>query len=146
MSTDPTLTHPPLGDEPERTAAQRELRAVLGDLFEHSETLVRQEVALGKAEITQRVDKAKVALRHGAISAGLFYAAYLTALATVVLLLAEWMAPWIASLVVAVAASAGAVVFTLLGKRALDEVKAPLSSDTQPHMSSSSLTRQRAHS
>jgi hypothetical protein len=120
---------------------------VLADLIEHSETLLRQEVELGKAELTHRVDRAKVALRHGAISAGLFYAAYLTTLATIVLLLAEWMAPWISALVVAVAATAGAGVFTFLGKQALDDVKSPApSEDNTSRKSSSSLTRQRAHS
>lgn len=147
MNRDPSLPHPSLGDEPASPATERELRAVLGDLFEHSETLVRQEVELGKAELHLRVDRAKVALRRGAISAGLYYAAYLTTLATLVLLLAEWMAPWIAALIVAVVAGAGAVVFTRLGKEALDDVKRPaLPHTSQPHMSSSSLTRQRAHS
>ena len=120
---------------------------MLADLVEHSETLLRQEVELGKAELKHRVDRAKVALRHGAISAGLFYAAYLTTLATIVLLLAEWMAPWISALVVAVAATAGAAVFTFLGKQALDDVKSPApSEDNTTRKSSSSLTRQRAHS
>lgn len=148
MSQDPNLLRPPLGAVPPSTpGSERELRALLADLYVHGETLVRQEVELGKAELTNRVDKAKVALRRGAISAGLYYAAYLTTLATIVLLLAEWMAPWIAALVVAVAAGAGAVVFTLLGKQALDDVKRPVLADesTSPK-SSSSLTRQRAHS
>ncbi|HEX6243112.1 MAG TPA: phage holin family protein [Polyangiales bacterium] len=110
---------------------------MLADLFEHSETLVRQEVELGKAEIALRVEKAKAAALRGAISAGLYHAAYLTTLATVVLLLCEWVAPWLASLIVALVASAGAVVFTLLGRQALHEIKDP--PETRPIM------RQRAH-
>ncbi|HKO92856.1 MAG TPA: phage holin family protein, partial [Polyangiaceae bacterium] len=76
---------------------ERELKAVLADLVDHSQTLVRQEIELGKAELNLRIDKAKVALLRGALSAALYYAAYLATLATVVLLLAEWLAPWIAA-------------------------------------------------
>lgn len=126
-------------------AGDRQLRAVLADLFEHTETLVRQEVELGKAEIHVRVDKAKAALVHGAISAGLYYAAYLTTLATLVLALSEWLPGWAAALVIAVAASAGAVVFTMLGKKALDEVKQPPQTESS-HAYSRPQLRQRAQS
>lgn len=146
MSEDPTLTRPPLG-APVSHETERELRALLGDLFEHSEVLLRQEVELGKAELHLRVEKGKQALRRGAISAGLFYAAYLTTLTTLVLVLCQWMMPWLAALIVAVVASGGAVVFSLLGKQALDDAKHPsLPHTSTPHMSSRSLTRERAHS
>jgi hypothetical protein len=62
----------------------------------------------------------------------------LTTLATLVLLLSEWVAPWIASLIIALLASAGAVVFTLLGRQALHEIKDP--PETRP------ILRHRAHS
>lgn len=140
-----------LGDRPGSelrpgAGAERELKAVLGDLFEHSETLVRQEIALGKAELDTRMEKAKTALMRGVISAGLYHAAYLTTLATLVLLLAQWVAPWAAALIIALAASAGAVVFTLLGRQALHEVKDP--PETRPAMRSNRMrsdTAQRAH-
>ena len=105
--------------------SQRELKAVLADLVDHSETLVRQEIELGKAELNLRVEKAKVALLRGAISAALYYAAYLATLATLVLVLATWVAAWLAALIVALVAGAGAAVFTLLGWQAVKQVKHP---------------------
>lgn len=103
-----------------RNHGERELKMVLADLVEHSQTLARQELALLKAEYEARLSSGKAALRDAAMSFGLFYAAYLTILATLVLLLAQWTPPWVASLIVAVAASGGAVLFTWLGKQAYD--------------------------
>jgi len=134
LSTSSDLSTPRIQAEP---GSERELKAVLANLVEHSETLVRQEIELGKAELNLRVDKAKVALRRGAISAALYYAAYLTTLVSLVLLLAEWLAPWLSALIVALIASAGAVVFTLLGRQALEQVK-------HPH-ETRSFTGRRAH-
>lgn len=122
--------------------SERELKSVLASLVEHSETLVRQEIALGKAELDLRMQQAKQALVRGAICAGLFHAAYLTTLATLVLLFSEWVAPWVASLIIALVASAGAAVFTLLGKEALQRIKHPPErhpSETRP------ILQRRAH-
>jgi hypothetical protein len=102
---------------------ERELKSVIADLWQHSETLVHQELALAKAEFETHVARAKTAIVRGAISAGLYYAAYLTTLATLVLALAQWLPPWLASLIVASAASAGAFVFTRLGKESLKALR-----------------------
>jgi hypothetical protein len=123
---------------PTEPGNDRELKALLADLVEHSETLVRQEVALGKAELNLRIDKAKVALLRAAVTVALYYAAYLTTLATLVLLLATWVAAWVAALIVALIASAGAVVFTLLSRQALEQVK-------HPHEHPSFIPGRRAH-
>jgi hypothetical protein len=101
------------------TQDERHLQGVIADLWQHSETLVRQEIALAKAEYEARLVHAKAAFVRGAISAGLFYAAYLTTLATLVFVLVQWLAPWLAALIVALVACAGAVVFSWLGKQAL---------------------------
>jgi len=113
--------------------SERQLKAVLADLFEHSETLVRQEVELGKAELNTRVEAGKAALIRGAIAGGLYLAAYHTALATVVLLLALWVTPWLAALIVCVLASSGAVLFTRLGQKALTQVRSPEQQRTFTH-------------
>lgn len=125
---------------------RRELQAVLADLWQHSETLVRQEVELLKAEYEARSTHAKAAVQRAAISLGLFHAAYLTTLATLVLLLAVWIEPWAASLIVAVGASAGAFVFALLGKRELRRTTEPMKMPERPQQHGHALGRQRAHS
>jgi Flp pilus assembly protein TadB len=124
-----------------RSDGERELKSVVADLWEHSETLVRQELALVKAEYEARLAHAKAALQHGVISLGLFHAAYLTTLATLVLLLAQWLPPWTASLIIAIGASAAAFVFTRLSKRALAEATQPLASQSDQQRA-----RQHAHS
>jgi hypothetical protein len=138
----PELSAPPVELATPRVptvpGSDRELKALLADLVDHSETLVRQEFELGKTELNLRVEKAKLALLHGAISAALYYAAYLTTLACLVLLLAQWVAAWLAALIVALVASAGAAVFTLLGRKALEQVK-------HPHQTIRSFTGERAH-
>jgi hypothetical protein len=126
-----------------------ELRRVLGDLWQHSETLVRQELALAKAEYEVRLAQGKAAVRRAGIAAGLFHAAYLSTLATIVLVLAQWLEPWLASLVVAIGASAGAFTFAWAGKQAAENAVAPLEKDAGPsniqHRHNHSVGRQRAH-
>ena len=121
---------------------ERQLKSVIGDLWEHSETLVRQELLLVKAEYEARMMHAKDAVQRGAIALGLSHAAYLTTLATLVLLLAQWLEPWIASLIIAIGASAGAFVFSRLGKKALDEATRPLERQQNHPIA----PRRRAHS
>lgn len=137
MSSEPVEAHK-ASSQSVASPDERHLKAVLGDLFEHTQVLVRQEIELGKAEVEVRVANAKAALVRGAIAAGLFYAAYLTSLTSLVLLLAQWMPAWFGALIVALLASAGAVIFTRLGQASVQAVKHP--SET------SSITRQRAHS
>jgi hypothetical protein len=125
---------------------ERALQALLADLWQHSETLVRQELALAKAEYEVRVANAKVAVRRSAISLGLFHAAYLTTLATLALALAEWLAPWLASLIIAVGASGGALIFAWLGVRAAKVATSPPESQQSHHRGQHhQLRRQRAH-
>jgi hypothetical protein len=112
---------------------ERQLAAVVADLWEHSETLIRQELALVKAEYEARAIHAKAALQHSAISIGLFHAAYLTTLAMLLLLLAKWLDPSLAALILAIGASAGAFVFTRLGKQALNEAIKPSQQNPSHH-------------
>jgi hypothetical protein len=126
---------------------RRELQAVLADMWQHSETLMRQELELLKAEYEARAIHAKAAIQQGAISLGLVHAAYLTTLATLVLVLAQWIEPWAASLIVAIAAGAGAYVFSRFGKRELQLATAPSKSpDRQRAHHGHALGRPRAHS
>ena len=105
--------------------SEPELKAIVSDLWHNSERLVQQELQLALSELNVGVDKAKVALRQAAIAGGLFHAAYLTTLATLVLLLSEVLAPWLAALLVALVASAGAYAFSRASKRSAQQVAHP---------------------
>lgn len=76
----------------------------LGDLFTElaGETgnLVRQEVALAQAEITQKVTKAGKNVGYLAVGGAVAYMAVLAVTAAVVLLLAQFLPAWLAALVV----------------------------------------------
>jgi hypothetical protein len=128
-----------------RQEGERALQSLLADLWVHSETLVRQEISLAKAEYEVRVANAKMAVRRGAISFGLFHAAYLTTLATLVLALAQWLEPWLASMIIAIGAAAGASIFTWLGVRAAEAVIAPPAHKQSDHREQHQLKRQQAH-
>jgi hypothetical protein len=80
------------------------LRRLVDDLS----ILMRKELALARAEISQSIDEAKTGLAGAAIGGAVLYAGLLTLLAAVVLLLAEVMPAWGAALLVgAIAAIAG---------------------------------------
>lgn len=108
-------------------SAQREpeLKAIVTDLWQNSERLVQQELQLALSELDLRVQKGKVALRQGAIAGGLFHAAYLTALATLVLLLAKVLAPWLATLAVSLVAGAAAYAFSRRSKHTAQQAAHP---------------------
>lgn len=82
------------------TSSQREVGAIVADVWENAEKLVRQELELGLAELDRRVDKLKIGLTTAAIGGAVLYGGVLTLLAAVVLGLSEVMAPWLAALIV----------------------------------------------
>ncbi len=99
----PGLREQPIGD-------------LLKQLSEQTSTLVRQELDLAKAEMTQKGKEA-------GLGAGLFGAAGITGLlalgaltACLILALATFLEPWIAALIVALVLGAVAGVLALTGK------------------------------
>lgn len=83
---------------------------------EQTQRLIRQELALAKLEVSEKV-------KHAGIGAGMFGAAGLIAIlalgtlvATLVLVLATAMDAWLAALIVTVALLALAAVLALAGK------------------------------
>ncbi|HTU57648.1 MAG TPA: phage holin family protein [Polyangiales bacterium] len=123
MNEHPTATT--VRNESGEDVPQRQLTGVVVDLWSHADALIRQELALVKAEYEARLQTAKAALLRGTIAAALFYAAYLTTLAGIVLVLAQWVPAWLAALVVGAIAAAGAVSYVHLTKRALDATTRP---------------------
>jgi VIT1/CCC1 family predicted Fe2+/Mn2+ transporter len=91
--------------EPELSVSgEREVGAIVADMWENGEKLARQEIALGLAELQVRADKLKKSLLDGAIMGAIYNAGAMVLLAAIVLGLSEVMAPWLAALLVAVAA------------------------------------------
>lgn len=114
---------------------ERDLRSEgTGELFkqlsEQTSTLVRQEVALAKAELSEKGKQA-------GIGAGMFGAAGLVGVtaffaltAALILLLGTAMAAWVAALIVAVVYGVIAAVTGLAGKNRVQEAAPPAPEQT----------------
>ena len=98
----------------------RSLGELFSDLAQETSTLVRQEVALAKTEMSHKASRAG---RHiGVLAAGgaVAYAGLLAILAGVIVLLDNVMPLWASALLVGVVV---AVVGYLLARRAIDALK-----------------------
>jgi hypothetical protein len=106
-------------------ARDRGLGELVKDLASQTSTLVRQEIQLAQAEVTQ---KGKVAgkgagMLAGAAVAGLLALGALTA--ALIALLDEWMSPWLAALIVMALWAIVAAVLAKAGQKALKEATPP---------------------
>ena len=106
----------------------RSLGQLFGDLSRQMGTLVQQEIALAKTEMTSRVTSVgRDAAMLGA-GAALAHAALLIGLVTVALILAELgLQPWLAFLIVTLAVGAIAAVLIQRGREQLQHA------DVTPH-------------
>jgi hypothetical protein len=82
--------------------SERPLGELVSELWENSETLVRQEFRLALVELDTRIDQAKVGLINAALGGAVLYAGMLAIVAALILLLAELMAPWLAAVLVGI--------------------------------------------
>ena len=102
---------------------QKEERS-LGDLFSElaaeTGTLVRQEVALAQAEITDKATRVGKNVGYLAVGGAVGYAALLAILTAVILGLSVWIPAWAAALAVGVLV--GIVAFVLISS-ALSELR-----------------------
>jgi MFS family permease len=102
---------------------QREERS-LGDLFSElaneTGTLVRQEVSLAQAEMTQKAVRAGKNVGFLAVGGAVGYAALLAAVTGAIIVLANFIPAWLAAFIVA--AIVGAVAYFLVTS-ALAELK-----------------------
>jgi len=108
----------------------RPIGDLLKQLSEQTSTLVRQELELAKAEFSQKGKQAGVGaglLGAGGI-VGLLALGALTA--TLILLLATFLEPWIAALIVTVVYAAIAGVLALQGKGRVKEATPPMPEQT----------------
>jgi membrane protein len=105
---------------------QQSIGELVKQLSEQTSTLARKEVELAKTEMALKGKR--LGMGAGAFGAagviGLFAFGALTA--TIILLIATAIEPWIAALIVAVAYAAVAGVLALTGKKKVDEATPPL--------------------
>jgi uncharacterized membrane protein YqjE len=78
-------------------------------LTQQSTELIRSELRLAQAEMTEKA-------KHAGVGAGLFGGA-----ATLILVLATFLAPWLAALIVTVVLFAIAGIVALMGKKQISE-------------------------
>ena len=108
----------------------RPIGELVKQLSQDTSTLIRQEMALARAEMTQKGRQAgKGAGLLGASGVvGLLAGGALTAF--LILLLSEVMEPWLAALIVAVVYGAIAAVLALTGKKEVQEAGPPVPEQT----------------
>ena len=108
----------------------RPIGELIKQLSQDTSTLIRQEMALARAEMTQKgrqAGKGAGLLGAGGV-VGLLAAGALTAF--FILLLAEVMEPWLAALIVAVVYGVIAGVLALTGKKEVQEAGPPVPEQT----------------
>jgi hypothetical protein len=109
----------------ERTADDRPLGELVQDLSRQTSTLIRQEMRLAQAELTEKG-------RHAGKGAGMFGGAGFVALygvgaliAAAILGLATVLEPWIAAAAVGAGLLLVAAILALTGKKELEEAGPP---------------------
>jgi uncharacterized membrane protein YqjE len=80
----------------------RSIGELFSELANETALLIRQEVALAKVELTQKANRVGRNVGYLVLGGAIAYAALLALLATIIILLANVMAWWVAALVVAV--------------------------------------------
>jgi hypothetical protein len=110
-----------------RNASTAEL---VKELSREVSQLVREEIALAKAEMTQKG-------KHAGIGAGMLSGAAVLALAAVggsmaflMLVLDSWMPGWLAALIVTIAYAAAAALLALRGKERISHATPPAPTQT----------------
>jgi hypothetical protein len=120
----------------------KSLAALFSDLTRDTVELVRQEIALARAELSQKVGTAQGALASMAIGAAVILAGLFLLLQAVVyglaMVLPPEMAPWLSPLIVG-------LVVAVIGWAMLKSGKAKLDPDNLvPHRTMDSLRRDKA--
>lgn len=78
----------------------RSIGELFADLARDTSTLVRQEVALAKTEISDKISKVGKDVASMAVGGAVAYAGFLAIIAALILLLGEVMDTWLAAFIV----------------------------------------------
>jgi hypothetical protein len=76
---------------------ERPLGTIVAELWENTQHLARQEIALGIAQLEERVSTLKAELIRTALASAVLYAGVLALVAAIVLALSKAMDPWLAA-------------------------------------------------
>jgi hypothetical protein len=115
----------PTGDK--RNASTAEL---VKELSREVSQLVREEIALAKAEMTQKGKQARIGAGMLSGAAVLGLAAIGGSMAFLILVLDSWMPGWLAALIVTVVFAAAAAVLALRGKKRISHSTPPVPTQT----------------
>jgi MFS family permease len=109
---------------------ERSIGELFKDLSSETSTLIRQEMALARAELTEKGKEAGkgAGLFGGAGVVGLLAAGALTA--AIILLLDKAMVAWLAALIVAVVYGAVAAVLAMRGREEIKHAAPPVPEQT----------------
>ena len=99
---------------------ERSLGDLFGELAAETGTLIRQEVSLAQAELTHKATKAGKNIGFLAVGGVVAHTAVLAVVASVIMLLGQFIAPWLAALIVGLAI--GIAAYFLISS-ALKELK-----------------------
>jgi hypothetical protein len=113
--------------EDKRNASTAEL---VKELSREVSQLVREEIALAKAEMTQKGEHAGIGAGMLSGAAALGLAAVGGSMAFLVLVLDSWMPGWLAALIVTVVYAATAAVLALRGKERISHAAPPAPTQT----------------
>ena len=108
----------------------RPVGELMGELAQQTSTLVKQELALARAELTEKGRTAGVGIGLVGGGGGLALFAFGALTAAVILLLDKAMAAWVAALLVAVVYGVVAAVLALRGKERIEESTPPVPEQT----------------
>lgn len=97
----------------------RPLGEIVADLWDNTQRLVQKEVALGLAEVDQRVHTLKGDLTRVTIGGAVLYAGILSLVAALVLALSKAMDAWLAAMITGVVVAATGFGLLWRGKERL---------------------------
>ena len=104
---------------------ERPIGELLKQLSEQTATLVRQELNLAKAELTESGKKAGLGVGLFGAAGVVGFLTLATMTATVILILDIWLPAWLAALVVTIVYAAAAAVLGLQGKEKVQQATPP---------------------
>ena len=109
-----------LGPDTEDSRAHRPVAALLSDLAGETSILVRQEIALFKGELSEKL--ARAGLGAGALAAGglIAFSGWLALVAAAILGLSHVLASWLSALIIGVLVIAIGAGLVLFGKSRLN--------------------------
>jgi hypothetical protein len=105
-------------DEP-RARSGRPVAALISDLAAETSTLVRQEIALFKAELNEKLTR--IGVGAGALAAGgmIAFSGWLALVAAAIIGLSYVLAPWLSALIIGMVVIALGAALLLFGKSRL---------------------------